>query len=69
MCVYVYIYICISSICEYVPPDTRVESGEYKLPIRTVGFSNPSTSQTTDLKIDTCRYLAWCSALIGQDTD
>ena len=34
--------------------------GEFK----PYGFE-PGSTQTNDLKVDTCRSLAWCSALLG----
>ena len=46
-----------------------IESVERKLPMLKVGSSNPDRVKPMAYKVYTCRYLTWCSALLGQGKD
>ena len=45
------------------------ESVEHRPHVWEIGSSIPSPVEPIAYQIDTCRFLAWCSALIGQGMD
>ena len=58
--------LCRTAWFEKLKPDVVADSLELGLPVQQVGSWNPSGSvKPMTYKIDTCRYLGWCLALIG----
>ena len=47
--------------------DVVAELVELRHPLQKVRHLNPGKVQSITYQIDMCRYLAWCSALLGHD--